>query len=394
VLEYRKNALLLIRAGCVLTPDQEMRPGAVLIRGGRIEAAGPAVSAAGAHVVDLPGLTLVPGFIDLHVHGGGGFSLATDREDEIRSFARWAPSHGVTGFLAGVVARSPEEAAPAIATVQSARPTEGAELLGVNLEGPFVNPARRGALPETWASAPQAGLFQVLLEAGGESLRLMTVAPEVSGALDIIRRGVDAGVRMSVGHTDAGYEEALAGFRAGATHVTHLFNAMRPFHQRDPGAGGAALDSPAVTVEVIADGVHLHPATVRMIFKMFGPGRVALITDGVPPAGLGGGVFRLGGQEARLEGGRVTLPDGTIAGSAATMDEVVANAVRWGGVSLADAARMASTVPAAVAGAGERKGRIAPGYDADIVALSEDLRVEAVWAGGRPLSGAAASSES
>jgi len=371
-----------------------MRPGAVLIRGGRIEAAGPAVSAAGAHVVDLPGLTLVPGFIDLHVHGGGGFSLATDREDEIRSFARWAPSHGVTGFLAGVVARSPEEAAPAIATVQSARPTEGAELLGVNLEGPFVNPARRGALPETWASAPQAGLFQVLLEAGGESLRLMTVAPEVSGALDIIRRGVDAGVRMSVGHTDAGYEEALAGFRAGATHVTHLFNAMRPFHQRDPGAGGAALDSPAVTVEVIADGVHLHPATVRMIFKMFGPGRVALITDGVPPAGLGGGVFRLGGQEARLEGGRVTLPDGTIAGSAATMDEVVANAVRWGGVSLADAARMASTVPAAVAGAGERKGRIAPGYDADIVALSEDLRVEAVWAGGRPLSGAAASSES
>jgi len=140
--------------------------------------------------------------------------------------------------------------------------------------------------------------------------------------------------------------------------------------------------------------VHLHPATVRMLFKTFGPGRVALITDAVPPAGLGAGVFRLGGREARLEGGRVTLSDGTIAGSAATMDEVVANAVRWGGASLADAVRMASTVPAAVAGAGERKGRIAPGYDADIVAVSEDLQVVAVWASGRPVSGLAQTAES
>ncbi len=380
--------VLLLRAGRLITPDETLAPGSVLVVGRTIEAVGGALpEPPGAEVVDLPDVTLVPGFIDVHVHGGGGFSLATSNSDEIRSYSNWAPEHGVTSFLAGIVARTPAGAVPLIEAALDAE-TPGAEMLGLNLEGPFVNPARRGALPETWPAGPAEALLGELLAAAGGRLRLITVAPEMPGALDIIRKAVHAGVRVSIGHTDAGYEDALRGIEAGASHVTHIFNAMRPFDHRNPGVAGAALDSPAVTVEVIADGVHLHPATVRMWLRTFGADRVALVTDAVTPAGLAEGVFRLGGQEARLEGGRVTLPDGTIAGSAATMDAVVANVVGWSAATLEEAVRMASKVPAAVAGAEARKGRIAPGYDADIVALTDDLRVEAVWTRGRLAFGA------
>ena len=383
-----RNGPLLLLAARLLTADKEFRPGAVLLQEGRIVDAGASIDARGGRAVDLPGLTLVPGFIDLHVHGGGGYSLAGDKPNDIRSYSRWAPQHGVTAFLAGIVAGRPAGAAPAISAALAGEPGEGAEMLGLNLEGPFVNPARRGALPVTWPAEPGERLLSDLLAASAGRLRLITIAPELPGALALIRDAVAAGVRVSAGHTDAGYAQALAGFEAGATHVTHVLNGMRPFHHREPGVVGAALDSPGVTIEVIADGVHLHPATVRMLLRSFGPERVALITDAVAPAGLGSGAFRLGGQEARLDGGRVTLPDGTIAGSAATMDTVVANLVRWGAASLAEAVRMASTVPAMVAGVSGRKGRIAPGYDADIVALGDDLRVEATWTRGRPAYGA------
>ncbi len=374
---------LLIRAQRVITPDDTLQPGTVLVAGGLIEAVGAAWGEPpGAEVVDLPGLTLVPGFIDVHVHGGGGFSLATGRSGEIRSYSAWAARHGVTSFLAGIVAGTPAEAVPMIEAALAAE-TPGAQMLGLNLEGPFVNPARRGALPPLWAAEPNEKLLDQLLEAAAGRLRLMTVAPEMPGAQGLIGKAVNAGVRVSIGHTDAGYDDALRGFEAGASHVTHLFNGMRPFHHRDPGPAGAALDLPDVTIEVIADGVHLHPATVRILLRGFGPDRVALITDAVPPAGLGEGAFRLGGQEAVLESGRVTLPDGTIAGSAATMDTVLANVVRWGAATLEEAVRMASTVPALVAGAEAHKGRLAPGYDADIVALTDGLRVEVAWTRGR-----------
>lgn len=375
---------LLIRAQRAITPDETLEPAAVLVAAGIIEAVGTALNPPeGAQIVDLPGLTLVPGFVDLHVHGGGGFSLATSDPAEIVAYSAWVPRCGVTSFLAGIVARTPSSADVAIrAAITAASP--GAELLGLNLEGPFVNPARRGALPSGWLAEPDEALLDGLLAAADGRARIMTVAPELPGALDIIRAAVRAGARASVGHTDSSYDEARAGFQAGASHLTHVFNGMRPFHHRDPGPAGAALDSEGVIIEVIADGVHLHPATVRMLLGAFGPERVALITDGVALAGLGEGAFQLGGQEARLEAGRVTLPDGTIAGSAATVDAIVSNVVSWGAATLSDAVRMASTVPAIVAGAGSRKGRIVAGFDADIVALAADLRVEAVWTRGVP----------
>jgi N-acetylglucosamine-6-phosphate deacetylase len=225
--------------------------------------------------------------------------------------------------------------------------------------------------------------FDGLVEAAAGHLRVMTLAPELPRAESVLRAAASRDVVIAVGHTDARYEEAARAFAAGASLLTHAFNAMRPFHHRDPGPVAAAVDSPGAVVELIADGVHLHPATAGLLVRALGPQRAALVSDGVKPAGMASGGFRVGDSEARLQDGRVLLADGTIAGGAATMDQVVRNVVRWGAADLTDAVRMASGVPAAVLGLGDRKGRIAPGYDADLVALDEGLEVAMAWVGGQ-----------
>jgi len=374
----------------ILTPDDEIEDGSVIVEDGRIAevAAGLSVPA-GAEVVDLRGLTLVPGFIDIHVHGGGGFSLATRDAEEARSYARWVVAHGVTSFVASIVGETPEDGEAALrAIAEAGRADSGAELLGAHLEGPFVSPERRGALPEGWLRPPGAGLLRRLLEAAGGRLRLITLAPELPGAAAVLEQAVRAGCVVAVGHSDATYEEARDAFARGARHLTHAFNAMRPFHHREPGPLGAALDTEGVTVELIADGVHVHRAAARMVVRTKGVDGVALVTDGVPPAGLSEGSFRIGGRGARLAEGRIALPDGTIAGSAATMDRVIRYVVEEGIATPAQAVRMASTVPAGVVGLGGRKGRIARGYDADLVALDSDLNVAMTWVAGRVAHGA------
>ncbi len=379
----RMSDQTLLTGARVVTSDSQTTRADVLIEDGRIAAVGPGLAADGAQTVDLSGHVIAPGFIDVHVHGGGGHPLITTNADEIEAYARWAVSHGVTSFLATACTPTIDTALDCLAACANAgEAANGAALLGVNLEGPFVNPRRRGALPPSWPATPDVDTFRRLLDASGGRLRLMTVAPELPGAAEVIREALAAGVRVSVGHTDATYEVSRDAFAAGASHVTHAFNAMRPFHHREPGPLGAALEADGVTVEVIADGVHLHPATVRTLVRAFGAGRIALITDGVTPAGLSDGAFRIGDVEARLKDGEMRLPDGTIAGSVATMADVVRNVVRWNIADLATAVTMASATPARALGLGERKGRLAPGYDADLVALTEDLSVAATWVAG------------
>ena len=388
----------LLTGARVVTADARIALADILIEDGRIAAVGAGLAANGAQTIDLSGSVIAPGFIDVHVHGGGGHPLITPDPAEIEAYARWAVSQGVTSFLATVCAPTLDAALDCLAACANTRETsdgpvgtDGATLLGVNLEGPFVSPERRGALPPSWPAEPDVDTFRRLLDASGGKLRLMTIAPELAGSAEVIREALTADVRVSVGHTDATYEIARDAFAAGASHVTHAFNAMRPFHHREPGALGAALEAESVTVELIADGVHLHPATVRTLVGAFGPQRIALITDGVTPAGLSDGAFRpirarpgIGGVEARLKDGEMRLPDGTIAGSVVTMADVVRNVVRWGIADLAAATTMASTTPARALGLGERKGRIAPGYDADLVALTDELSVAATWVAGRP----------
>ena len=319
------------------------------------------------------------------MHGGGGFSLATKDSAEIESYARWVVAHGVTSFLPTICADGIDQGLEFVRTAaQAAGPVEGgATVLAVNVEGPFVSRKRRGALPKGWPAEPALHLADRLIEASGGTLRLVTVAPEVKGADAVMERLLGQGVVVSVGHTDATYEDALGAFRSGASHVTHAFNGMRSFHHRDPGPVLAAIDSLHATLEAIADGVHLHPATVRAIVRAAGPKRITLVSDAVPPAGVGEGKFRLGNEEARLAGDRVLLPDGTIAGGAATVDAIVRNVVEWGVARLSDAVRMASTTPARVLGLSDRKGRIAPGYGADMVALDKRLQVAMTWVAGR-----------
>jgi len=376
-----------IRGARILTPEDTIETGTVVFDdAGQITDARPgAEPRPGADIMDAAGLTLVPGFIDLHVHGGGGFSLATKDSSEIESYARWVISRGVTGFLATVFASDFGEALAFVGAagyVSDWQPEGGATILGVNLEGPFVNPRRRGALPKAWVRAPSPMELAALSKASDGSIKLMTLAPELPGAQELQQSALEDWITVAVGHTDATYEEARRAFGAGASHVTHAYNGMRPFHHRDPGPVLAALDSPQVTLEVIADGVHLHPATVRAIVRAAGPERVALVTDGVPPAGTAQEGFRVGDEEATLAGDRVLLGDGTIAGGAATMVRIVRNMVEWGAASLSEAVRMASTVPACVLRL-EKKGRIAPGFDADLVALDSDLDVAMTWVAGR-----------
>jgi len=371
----------------VLTPDEELAGATVVIRDGRIEAVGAGLAPpAGAQTFDLTGLTLVPGFIDIHVHGGGGFSLITEDPDEIRSYARWVVSHGVTGFLATLVgAPLPQMKRWLAAAVAAGEGVEGgARPLGVHLEGPFVNPVRRGALPAEGLRPPDVAEFVSLAEAAQGRLKVTTLAPELPGAADLIAAARERGVAVSMGHTDATYEQALEAIEWGVRQATHCFNGMRPFHHRDPGCLGAILSSPMLSAELIADGVHVHPGAMALLLAAKGPQRTILVTDGIAAAGLADGAYSLAGEAIQVRDGVASLPDGTLAGSVVTMDQAVRNIVRLGLAPLAQAVRMASSNPAAALGLGQRLGRVAPGFAADLVALDESLQVAMTFVGGEP----------
>ncbi len=322
---------------------------------------------------------VAPGLIDLQVNGAFGVEVGRD-PGVIRHLAARLPETGVTAFLPTVIS-SPADDYPAVfAAFALARDAVGALPLRLHLEGPFLAPERHGAHRKDVIEAADDPLFEAILAADG--VRLMTLAPERVGARNRIRRLRDRNIVVSLGHTDSTFDLFVAGIDAGATMATHLFNAMSPFAHRAPGAVGATLVDDRVTAGLIADGVHCHPASLRLAVAAKGIERIALVTDAMAAAGMPPGRYALGGRPVVVDEEAVRLEDGTLAGSILTLDQAVRNVVRWTGVGPASAIRMASEIPAAVLGLG-RKGSLGAGRDADIVLFGDDLRVLATIVGGR-----------
>lgn len=384
-----------------MTPDG-VRWADVVVRDGRImelrEPSPRPNAAADTERIELDGQWLLPGFVDLHVHGGDGAQFNTDDPAEVQRAAAFHARHGTTALLATTVAAPVEELLGALDAIgaASAAPQPGAaDVLGAHLEGPFLSAIRPGAMESAHFMAPMdgadgsVGAGDPRLSDAAERLlghpaaRSISLAPELPGALELTRRAVAHGLLVSLAHSDADYAQAVAAIEAGARAVTHSFNAMRPLHHRDPGLLGAALDRDELTCEVICDGVHVDPAAVRLLMRLKGAAGTVLVTDAIEATGLADGDYRLGGRSICVRAGRATLPgSATIAGATLTMDAAVRNAVAFGGVTLADAARMAATTPAELLGIGERKGSIAPGRDADLVVLDRDLALTRVMARG------------
>ena len=376
----------LLLTDCFLYTPEEYGPGEVLVVNGRIaEVARRVETRQGAEVVGLEGAILAPGLIDLHVHGGNGVDTMDGEAGAIAGLSAFVAAHGVTGFLPTTVTAPLPEIERALKAVRRAVDGElpGAQVLGVHLEGPFFNRRRAGAQPLNWCVDPARDALQRLLATGEGLIRMMSLAPELPGALAAIETLTQHGIVASVGHTDATYAQAQAAFAAGARHVTHLFNAMSPLHHREPGVIGAALTTDGVRVQIIADGLHLHPATLALVVRCKGVDEVLLITDAIAGAGLPDGEYALGPQRVIVRNGEARTPAGNLAGSTLTLERAVANMVRLAGVSLPAALQMASLNPARVLGLEQHKGRLAPGYDADLVALDADFNVRLTVVGGR-----------
>ena len=377
------NGRLLIRSGVLALPSGPMHAD-VLCEGGRIVAIGRGIVAPDVPVFDAAGLTVGPGFIDVHVHGGGGQSFFTRDIERVRSYASWAPTNGVTSFLVSTVGSDPEDTTAIFAALAPAvHETEGAEVLGFHMEGPFINPIRHGAFPKGMLRAPSIDEWESFQEAAAGHIRQVTLAPELPGAL-LLARAIDrSGATPAMGHTDATTEECWIGFDAGVRHVTHLFNAMRPVHQREGGPIVSALLQENATCELICDGAHVAPDVLRMAYRILGPTRTVIVTDNLYLAGLDTESGRFAGEEVTVSGAKAAKADGTIVGSVATMDQHFRNAVEFLGVDVATAFRLCSTNPAQVAGASSRKGRVERGYDADLVLLDVDLHVRATVSRGQ-----------
>jgi N-acetylglucosamine-6-phosphate deacetylase len=380
--------MFLLAGGRVVTPDGVLSPGWVRLDGSVIDAVGSGHPGEQPDA-DLRGQWVLPGFIDLHAHGGGGASFTEGSGDEARQAAAFHRGQGSTSMLASLVT-APLAELEARAAMLAGLADEGL-IAGLHLEGPFLSPARRGAQDPRHMLAPDVAVFARLHAAARGHLRVITLAPELPGAFGVIEAAARVGVTVAVGHTDATADVTLAAIDAGATHATHLFNGMRPPHHREPGAAGALLDRAAVTCEVIADGVHLHDITVRLTARAAGPGRLVLVSDAMAAAGMPDGRYQLGSMRVTVAGGVARLLEdsgqaGAIAGSTATLASVVRHAIA-AGLPVPDAAAAASTTPARVLGLAGRTGALRPGLAADLVVCDDDFRPRAVMHHGRWLDG-------
>jgi len=343
-----------------------------------------------AQEVTANGQMAVPGFLDVHIHGAGGRDVMEGTEDGIAVVARTVAARGTTSFVATTLTASPDDISRSVEgiaryiTRQLGADDRRAEVLGIHLEGPFLNELRRGVHPAEWLQLPSAELLERFLKAAAGHGRILTMAPELLGAAPCIDAAHKAGLVVAMGHTDATYEQARAAMARGVRHAAHVYNAMRPFSHRDSGVIGAVLTSCEVTAELIADGVHVEEAAMRLLLQAKGARGVILVSDGISATAMPDGKYRLGQLEVGVSGGVCRNAEGKLAGSTLTLDRALRNVVALG-VPLADAVRMLTLNPATLLGLEFKKGALRSGADADIVLLNESLEITKVWTRGRAL---------
>ena len=381
---------LLIHASRALTSTTEIKDAGILVREGTIEAIGPRSGMtlpAGALEIRAIDQTAIPGFIDVHIHGAGGHDVMEGTHDALRSITRKVSEYGTTSIVATTVTASTDATLRAVEgiagyiTRQHETDESRAEVLGIHFEGPFISKERRGVHPAEWIQLPSAETLSRFLRAAAGNARILTIAPEVLGAAPCIDAAREAGLVVSMGHTDATYEQARAAMARGAHSATHVYNAMRPFSHRDPGVIGAVLTSPDVNAELIADGVHVEEAAMKLLLLAKGSAHVTLVSDGLSATGMPDGKYMLGEFEVTVSGGVCRNAEGTLAGSTLTLDRALRNIVALG-VSLPDAVRMLTLNPATLLGIEYKKGSLRVGADADILLLDERLHLAGVWARG------------
>ncbi|MBO7747161.1 N-acetylglucosamine-6-phosphate deacetylase [Paenibacillus sp. MWE-103] len=368
----------------IFSGGPEPAPAAILVRGGAIAAVLDGAVPVQEHadrVLDGGGQLLIPGMIDVHIHGADGFDMMDGRPESVEAVSLACARTGCTSFLATSVSSSLDDLAAMIRSVKRTVGREpGARIAGLHLEGPYLNAKRKGMQNERFLRHPDEEEMAWILREADPLVRMVTLAPELPGGLEMAGRLRERGIVVAVAHSDATYEEAKAAFRGGASHVTHCFNGMRPIHHRDPGIVVAAMEEAHVSVQAIVDDVHLHPAIVRLLYREKGADRMVLITDALQAMGLGDGEYRFGGHDVTVAQGVATLRDGTLASSTVTMNEALAKTAK-AGIPLADAVAMATRTPADVLGL-PNKGRLAPGADADLVLLGDDFGVRWTMIGG------------
>ena len=383
-------ATTLIHARRALTPSAEIADAGILIRDGVIEAIGPRAGMnlpADAKEIVAEDKTAIPGFVDVHIHGAGGRDIMEATPDAMAVVTKMLARHGTTSIVATTVTASPEEIcrscegiAGYIATQHESQDPR-AEVLGIHLEGPFLNKVRRGVHPEEWLRLPSSELLEKFIAATSGNALMLTIAPELLGAIPCIDAAREAGLVVGMGHTDATYEQARMAMAHGAHHAVHMYNAMRPFSHRDSGVIGAVLTSQDVTAELIADGVHVEEAAMQLLLRAKSTECVILISDGLSATGMPDGKYMLGNFEVTVSGGVCRNSEGKLAGSTLTLDKALRNVVGMG-KTFAEATRMLTLNPAALLGVEFKKGALRVGADADILLMDEGLQLAGVWVRG------------
>ena len=327
-------------------------------------------------VIDAEGLLVLPGLVDIHSHGAAGEDFSDGNPEGLKKILQYEKRCGITSYCPTSMTFPKERLRQIFASIKGAQTEEGAKVVGINMEGPFLDPVKKGAHVEEWIAAPDAAFVRELNQDADGLVRLVTLAPNMDGAEEFIKE-MHEEVCISLGHTAADYDCASRAMKLGAHHVTHLYNAMQPFGHRAPGLIGAAMDDPECMVELICDGYHIHPSAIRAAFRLFGPERVILISDSMRATGMENGTYELGGQEVTVKDRKAVLKDGTLAGSATNLYGCMCKAVEFG-IPLEQAIMAATANPARSIGIFDRVGSIRIGKQADLLLVSENLELKRV----------------